>query len=82
MFSRKLRSAEENASQINPAENLLPRRTVQMLGITVLLSQLPLLLHLPLWLTLPGIGLTFAKFKSKSFNKPLLPQNLTIVFVQ
>ncbi len=81
MFSRKLRSAEENASQINPAENLLPRRTVQMLGITVLLSQLPLLLHLPLWLTLPGIGLTFAKFKSKSFNKPLLPQNLTIVFV-
>lgn len=81
MFSRNSGSLEKNLNQHNQGENLLPRRTVQMLGITVLLSQLPLLLHLPLWLTLPGIGLTVARYKSKNFNKPLLPQNLTIAFV-
>ena len=44
----------------------LPHRTQQLLGITVLLSQLPLMFHLPLWLSLPGMGLVAAK----AFSKP------------
>jgi len=63
------------------AEKPLTRHTLKMLGITVLLSQLPLLLHLPLWLTLPGIGLVFAKMRMGQQTKPLLPPTLTIVFV-
>jgi len=84
MFSRisKLKSK----SQPLPAENAvtetpLSQRTVQMLGITVLLSQLPLLLHLPLWLTLPGICLVLAKLKIRQRSKPLLPPTLTVILV-
>ncbi len=63
------------------SEKPISRQSVQMLGITVFLSQLPLMLHLPLWLTLPGIGLTFAKIRSSKFDSPLIPQKLTLLFV-
>jgi len=36
-------------------------QTQRILGITVLVSQLPLLLHLPIWLTIPAIALVLAK---------------------
>ena len=57
MFSRKrkqndqVKSTGENHATVRGAENAaaekpLTQRTLQMLGITVLLAQLPLLLHL------------------------------------
>lgn len=92
MFSRKrkqndqVKSTGENHATVRGAENAaaekpLTQRTLQMLGITVLLAQLPLLLHLPLWLTLPGIGLVFAKMRMGRQSKPLLPPTLTVIFV-
>ncbi len=95
MFSRKRKPKEQAAGSTDPqsvshgkdqplessAEKPLTQRTLRMLGITVLLSQLPLLLHLPLWLTLPGIGLVFAKMRTGVQSKPLLPPTLTIIFV-
>ena len=52
-----------------------------MLGITVLLSQLPLLFHFPLWLSLPALALVIAKLKSLSKNNLEFPPLTTIVFV-
>ncbi len=73
----------EKAKRADKARDSRPlnKRTIQMLGLTVLLSQLPLLLHLPLWLTLPGIGLAVAKIRSDVQHKPLLPATLTLIFV-
>ena len=59
----------------------LPHRTQQLLGITVLLSQLPLMFHLPLWLSLPGMGLVAAKAFSKPEKTELLAPTLILVFV-
>jgi|GEM_PF-5946525 len=84
MFSRGKQTADQsdrNTGKHSRVEKPLSARTLQMLGITVLLSQLPLLLHLPLWLTLPGIGLTCAKLKSGYRSEPLLPPTLTIIFI-
>lgn len=53
----------------------------RLLGITVLLSQLPLLLHLPIWLSLPGSGLVLAKLMATP-DKPFAPPPaITIVIV-
>ena len=64
MFGRKRKESApgfaDDSVETTVAENPLTQRTLQMLGITVLLSQLPLLLHLPLWLTLPGMGLVLS----------------------
>jgi len=88
MFARKHNQTDHatgnstgQSAENTVAEKPLTQRTVQMLGITVLLSQLPLLLHLPLWLTLPGIGLALAKMRMGLQSKPLLPPTLTVIFV-
>ena len=39
----------------------LSRRTRRTLGITVLLAQFPLAIHLPLWISIPGMLLVLAK---------------------
>jgi len=85
MFGRKRKQSAPgfagDSVETTVAENPLTQRTLQMLGITVLLSQMPLLLHLPLWLTLPGMGLVFAKLRAGQQSKPLLQPTLTVVFV-
>jgi len=85
MFGRKHKKNTSGSTtdsvEATVAEKPLTQRTLRMLGITVLLSQLPLLLHLPLWLTLPGMGLVFAKLRMGHQSKPLLPPTLTVVFV-
>ena len=54
----------------------LRRRTRRILGITVLLAQLPLILHLPLWISIPGMALVLSKvlptFDNKNLLTPLL----------
>ncbi len=78
MFNRK---ANNNGSLATAASRQLTSQTQRILGITVLLSQLPLLLHLPLWLSLPGIGLVLAKLMAKPKDQFSIPPALTIVFV-
>lgn len=82
MFSRRgsLKIKNHVKAELT-AETPLSDQSIRMLGMTVFLSQLPLLLHLPMWLTLPGIGLTIAKFKSVKTNSSLLPAKLTALFV-
>lgn len=82
MFGRIKTQKDLNVSANNTiAQAPLSKCTLQILGATVLLSQLPLLLHLPFWLTLPGILLVGAKIKNWQTDKPLLPPSLTIVFI-
>lgn len=83
MFSKTAGKAqpEKLKKEKLESENPLSRQSTKMLGFTVFLSQLPLMLHLPLWLTLPGVALTFAKIRSENLNKPLLPPKFTIVLV-
>jgi len=54
----------------------LQPQTYTLLGITVLLTQLPLLFHLPLYLTLPGMLLTLARLVPAINNKVLLAPRL------
>lgn len=54
----------------------LSRRTRRTLGLTVLLAQLPLAVHLPLWISIPGMLLVLSKvlptFDNKKHITPLL----------
>lgn len=45
----------------NERQPSLPESTNRLLGITVLLTQIPLLLHLPLWICLPGTLLVLSR---------------------
>ena len=91
MFWRKQKKTVIQTSSSDPVTDnpllqtdhgpTLPHRTQQLLGITVLLSQLPLLFHLPLWLSLPGMGLVSAKVFSKPKKHNLLAPALILVFV-
>ncbi|OED39042.1 hypothetical protein AB833_15970 [Chromatiales bacterium (ex Bugula neritina AB1)] len=50
------------AEKKKPAKHQLLRRdTRRILGITVLLTQFPLVFHLPLWLSIPGMLLVLCK---------------------
>ncbi len=79
MFGRN----QTDSSHINnrTTDTRLSQHTIHMLGVTVLLSQLPLLLHLPGWLTLPGIALTIAKLRTTAVSKPLLQPAVTVILV-
>ncbi len=51
----------------------LPESTRRLLGVTVLLTQLPLLLHLPLWICLPGTLLVLWRIIPSLHNRLTLP---------
>lgn len=61
----------------------LHRRTRRILGLTVLLAQLPLVLHLPLWISIPGLALVLSKilptFDNKNLFTPLVMTPLVLV---
>ena len=79
--SGQLKAREAKAREAKVADKPLTHQTLKMLGITVLLSQLPLLFHFPLWLSLPALALVIAKLKSLSKNNLEFPPLTTIVFV-
>jgi len=65
-----------------PKESVvLTETTFRILGIAVLLSQLPLLLHLPLWLSIPGALLVLLKILPTDINRFQLNQALILVAV-
>ena len=55
----------------------LPAATNRLLGFTVLLTQVPLLLHLPLWICLPGTLLVLSRV-IPALKRPLLLPSLFI----
>lgn len=79
ILSRSLPAGK--TQQDSTASKPLSHRTQRILGITVLLSQLPLLLHLPVWLTLPAIILVFIKMMSKQERPFTLPPAASIVLL-
>jgi len=80
MFNRSATNADSIPTQPN-AEQVLSDRTLSILGIMVLLSQLPLMLNLPVWLTLPGVALVAYKLVQVPERRSLLPPALTIIFL-
>ena len=56
-------------------------RTQRILGITVLLSQLPLLFHLPLWITFPAILLIVARLSSRPGRPFALKPAVSIILL-
>jgi len=79
IFSKKLSAG--GAQQDAAAYKALSHQTQRILGITVLLSQLPLLLHLPLWITAPAIILVLAKLMSKPQRPFALPPAASIALL-
>ena len=61
----------------------ITRTTRRLLGTTVLMVQLPLALHLPWWLTVPGILLVLIRilptFASRSPMPPLVLVPLAVI---
>lgn len=61
----------------------LSRNTRRILGITVLLAQFPLALHLPLWISIPGMLLVLSKvvptFDRRNFLPPLVMTPLVLI---
>ncbi len=61
----------------------LRRSTRRILGITVLLAQAPLVFHLPLWISIPGMLLVLSKvvptFDRKNLISPLMMTPLVLL---
>lgn len=57
---------------LQPEMQTLQRRTRRILGLTVLLAQLPLVLHLPLWISIPGMALVLSRVLPTFDNRNLL----------
>lgn len=51
----------------------LTKNTLRLLGVTVLLTQLPLLLHLPLWICAPGALLVMCRIPPSLQHRVQLP---------
>ncbi len=81
MFIRTTAKAANKDKRASKASPPLTSQTLRILGITVFLSQLPLLIHFPLWLTIPGIALVLAKTFLHPRHQFSLPPALTIIFV-
>jgi transglutaminase-like putative cysteine protease len=60
-------------SQTDQQRKPLADSTIRLLGVTVLLTQLPLLLHLPLWICLPGALLVFVRVVPSLHRRLQLP---------
>ncbi|MEM7257469.1 MAG: DUF3488 and transglutaminase-like domain-containing protein, partial [Pseudomonadota bacterium] len=60
-------------SKSNNQPDTLPGSTMRLLGVTVLLTQLPLLLHLPLWICVPGALLVLCRVVPALRQKLQLP---------
>ena len=70
-------------AELHTETQTLRRRTRRILGITVLLTQLPLVLHLPLWISIPGMALVLSKiiptFDNKNLITPLVMTPLVLL---